>query len=98
VSTRICKVSFKDARGIRHAAEVEADSLFEAVILAVRLLKASPWVDVVGPSTLFDVEVREPSTSHSITMQQVQRWLDGASPSPNESVRKAKLKNVLLAR
>jgi hypothetical protein len=44
------------------------------------------------------VDVREPSINHSITMQQVQRWLDGASPSPNESVRKAKLKNLLVAR
>ena len=34
---RICAVSFADVRGIRHAVEVQAESLFEAAILGVRI-------------------------------------------------------------
>jgi len=35
---------------------------------------------------------------HAITMMQVERWLDGASASPNEGVKKAKLKDLLGSR
>lgn len=90
---RVCTVSFKDVRGIRHAAEVQAESLYEAVILAVKILKADPWIDVVGTATLLDIEVREPTTRHAVSMHQVDRWLDGGATSPNESMKKAKLKN-----
>lgn len=31
-------------------------------------------------------------------MEPTQRWLDGASTIPNEFVKKAKLKNVLMSR
>jgi hypothetical protein len=98
VPLRSCTVSFVDLRGIRHAAEVQAESLYEAVILAMRLFKADPWIDHVGPATVFDVEVREPVARHAITLQQVERWVDGATTSPNEGVKKAKLKNLLISR
>jgi hypothetical protein len=35
-----CVVSYLDTEGIRHAAEVEADSLYEAAVLAVTTFKA----------------------------------------------------------
>jgi hypothetical protein len=98
VPLRTCAVSFVDIRGIRHVAEVQAESLYEAAILGMQLLKADPWVEHVGPATVFDVEVREPAARHAITLQQIQRWLDGASVSPSEGVKKAKLKNLLMAK
>jgi hypothetical protein len=36
VAARVCTVSFVDVRGIRHSVDVEADSLFEAAVLAVK--------------------------------------------------------------
>ena len=95
---RSCSVSFLDVRGIRHVAEVQAESLYEAAILGMRVFKADPWIERVGPATVFDVEVREPCTKHAITLQQIERWLDGATTSPNEGVKKAKLKNLMLSR
>lgn len=95
VPTRICAVSFADVRGIRHTVEVQAESLFEAAILAVRTFRSDPWIERVGPATVLDIEVREPAVKHAITMMQVERWLEGASTSPNEGVKKAKLKNLL---
>jgi hypothetical protein len=44
---------------------------------------------------VLDIEIREPSTKHAISIQQVERWLDGATTSPNEAVKKARLKMVL---
>jgi len=47
---------------------------------------------------VLDVEVREPTARYPITMVQVERWLEGASASPNEGVKKTKLKELLGSR
>ena len=91
----VCSVSFKDERGIRHTVEVEAESLFEAAILAVRAFRKAEWITNVGPAMPLDIEVRAPVTRHTITLIQVQRWLDGSVNSPNEMVKKEKLKELL---
>jgi hypothetical protein len=87
-----------DVRGIRHVVEVQAESLFEAAILGMRVFNGDRWIDHVGPATVFNVEVREPAANHAITLHQIQRWLDGASTNPNEGMKKAKLKNLMLSR
>lgn len=95
MAIRNCEVSYKDHRGIRHSCSVDAESLFEAVCLAVKVFRADPWLERLGPSTVLDIEIREPGTKHAITIQQVERWLDGATPSPAEGVKKARLKMML---
>jgi hypothetical protein len=47
---------------------------------------------------VLNIEVREPTARHAITMVQVERWLEGASTSPNKGVKKAKLKELLGSR
>jgi hypothetical protein len=47
-------------------------------------------------STVLVIKVREPITKHAISIQQVERWLDGATASPNEAVKKARLKMMLV--
>jgi hypothetical protein len=96
VPVRTCTVSFADTRGIRHAVDVQAESLYEAVVLAVTMLRADPWIERVGPSTALDVEVREPATRHSLSLLQVERWLDGATSSPLEASKKAKLRVLMV--
>ncbi len=93
---RVCAVSFKDIRGVRHSTEVQAESLYEAVVAAMTVFRQDPWLDVIGPATVLDVEIREPSTTHSLSLQQVQRWLDGATTNPAEATRKARLKMMLV--
>ena len=56
---------------------------------------SSPIVVGPGPATRLDVQVNTPAVRHEVTVQQIQRWLKGASISPNEMVRKAKLKAML---
>ena len=75
--------------------EVEAESLFEAAILAVRAFRKAQWIENVGPAMPLEIEVRAPVTRHTITLIQVQQWLDGSVNSPNEMVKKAKLKELL---
>lgn len=95
MSVRTCEVSYRDHRGIRHSCSVDAESLFEAVCLAVTIFRQDPWLERVGPSTVLDIEVRDPGTKHAISIQQVERWLEGATSSPNEAVKKARLKMML---
>ena len=93
---RICRVSFTDHRRVRHSVEVEAESLYEAAVLGIRRLNQDPWLEKIGPATVLDIEVREPATAHAISLQQVERWLAGATTNPNEASKKAKLKMMLV--
>jgi hypothetical protein len=98
VALRTCLVSYVDHQKIRHAAEVQAESLYEAAVLAVKVFRQDSWLEKFGPATVLDVEIREPSTKHAISLQQVERWLAGATLNPNEASRKAKLKMMLAQR
>lgn len=98
MAVRPCIVSYVDHRQIRHAAEVQAESLYEAAVVAIKLFREDPWLEKIGPSTVLDVEVREPGTKHALSLQQVERWLAGATTNPNEASKKAKLKMMLLKR
>jgi hypothetical protein len=61
---KTCRVSFKDIDGIRHQAEVQADSLYEAAALGLKALKRSDWIDVIGPGTRIDIQVIQPPVEH----------------------------------
>jgi hypothetical protein len=97
VSTRQCEVSFLDVRGIRHGVDVEADSLYEAVVLAIKRLRQNPWIDQIGPATRLEVVVREPGSHHTVTLQQVERWIAASSGTPSETLKKTKLKHLLVS-
>jgi len=64
----LCIVSFVDWSRIRHSVEVEADGLFEAVVLAVKTFKQHDCDP--GDATLIEVEVRS-SVTHTITLRRV---------------------------
>lgn len=85
-----------DSRGIRHSVEVTADSLFEAGVLAVNVLRRAGWVEEVpGPATRLEVEVREPSVKHVITVAQLQRWVAGTTKNPPERIRRERMRRLL---
>ena len=96
VALRPCIVSFKDLRGIRHSTDVEAESLYEAAVMGIRRLTEDPWLEKIGPATVLEIEVRNPGTTHAISLQQVERWLAGATTNPSEASKKVKLKMLLM--
>jgi hypothetical protein len=75
--------------------EVAAETLFEAAAMALAIFKRDGWTDALGIATKLTVEVREPVTRHELTVRQIQSWLQGATPSPNERVRKDRLRALL---
>jgi len=58
----------------------------------------SSGTEGIGNAIVLDAEVREPGTKQSISLQQVERWLAGATTNPNEASKKAKLKMMLVQR
>ena len=95
VAVRACTVSFTGPSGIRYSVVVTAESVYEAAALGVSVLKKSGWVEAVAPGTEIEVQVREPATSHRLTIQQMHRWCDGVAVSPDETLRKRRLKQLL---
>ena len=98
VGLKVCAVSFTDVRGIKHSAEVEAESLYEAAVQGIRRLNQDPWIERIGPGTKLEIEVREPCAKHVLTVEQVERWLAGATTNPTEATKKKTLKLLLVQR
>ena len=92
---KAAKVTVSDARGVQHTVEVTADSLFEAAALALAALKADEWTEPVGPGTRLEVQVQHPVVVHKLTVKQLERWLNRAMPSPNETLKKKRLRELL---
>ena len=92
---QICVVSVTKAVGIKHAVEVQAESLFEAAALALAALKKEGWTDPIGAATRLEVEVRPPAVRQTVSVMQLQRWLASAASSPAERIMKDRL-NALL--
>ena len=75
--------------------EVLGESLYEAAVLGLNTLKSDGWVEPVAPGTTLEVQVREPATTHHVTVAQLRRWCDGIAVSPDDALKKRKLKELL---
>jgi hypothetical protein len=95
VALRACTVSFVGPAGIRHSVELTAETLYEAAVLGLNLLRKDGWVGAIAPGTELEVQVREPATAHVVTVAQLRRWVDGIAVSPEETLRKRRLKELL---
>ena len=61
---RIRRVAAEPGReGIRHAVSVQAETLYEAVALAVRSFREHDCAP--GPASTMEIESRSPSVTHS---------------------------------
>jgi hypothetical protein len=95
MATKTCTVRFTNPSGVSHSVDVSADSLYEAAILGFSLLKQDGWVDPVAPGTQLEIQVRHPATTHNVSLAQLRRWVEGIAVSPDETMRKRKLKELL---
>lgn len=88
----VCIVSYLDVEGFRHSVELEAESLFEAAVLAVKAFRQHDYE--LGELTQLDVEIRS-SITHTITLKRIHSWLQGGAKSPKEAITKDKLRALL---
>jgi len=92
---RFCSVSFKSPTGITHGVDVEAETLYEAAGLGLARLKKDGWIEGLGPGSRLEIQVREPSTIHSLTVAQLNRWIESGTKSPADVLRRARVKQQL---
>ena len=72
-----CRVSYLDQEGLDHAVEVEAESLYEAVAMAVAEFRQGEIItDAPGPMTEFCVTVIRKPIEHRIRLAQVTKWAE----------------------
>ena len=69
-----CIVSYVDMEGLRHSVELEAESLYEAAVLAVRTFRQHDCEP--GELSKLEVEVRTAIT-HTVTLKKIHSWLQG---------------------
>ena len=79
---RLCTVSFQSPTGVRHGVDVEAETVYEAAGIGLARLTSDGWIQGFGPGSRLKIQVREPSTVHSLRVQQLHRCVDGVATSP----------------
>jgi hypothetical protein len=87
-----CIVSYLGGDGVRHTVEVQAESLFQAVVLALKTFREHNCAPSDTQNLL--VEIRS-SVTHTVTLARVRQWVNGGARSPKEAVIKQQLKELL---
>ena len=96
---KTCIITFTDFEGSRHSVEVMADSLYEAAALALKAMAQAEFIDPSpGPASRFEIQVRPPAVTHSVTVGQVRRWIESGSSDPRVAIKKARLAEMLAAK
>jgi hypothetical protein len=95
MAMKTCTVRFTGPSGVCHSVEVSAESLYEAAIVGFALLRQDGWVDPVAPGTRLEIQARHPATTHSVSLAQLRRWVEGIAVSPDETLKKGRLKAML---
>jgi hypothetical protein len=87
-----CVVSYLDTSGIRHTVEVDAQSLYEAAVLAIRVFREHDCEP--REVSRLEIEVRS-SVVHTLTVRKIHDWLNGGAKTPKEAVTKERLRALL---
>jgi hypothetical protein len=53
---------------VRHSIEVTSASLYEAAILALKMLREDGWTDTIGNATKHEIQVRTPAVTHEVSV------------------------------
>lgn len=87
-----CIVTFLDSSGIRHSAEVQADSMYEAAAAALEVFREHDC----SPGLSHDLEVQVRSTvNHTIRVKKLKDWADLSAASPRDVLLKQRIKSLL---
>lgn len=92
-----CVVSFEDDEGIRHCAHVQAESLYEAVALAISEFREDPMVPHPASMTEFTVSIERPPIEHHIRLNQITKWAESTTKDgPAGMTKRQRVKMLLL--
>jgi hypothetical protein len=96
VVLRNCTVAVRDGRDVEHSVEVTAETLYEAIAIALAALQQDNWVGEIGQGlTTVTVVVHQPPVKHEVRMKEFVSWLGRQGRSPAEVILKQKLEKIL---
>jgi hypothetical protein len=92
-----CRVSFNDSDGVLHGVDVDAESLYEAVAIAVAQFREDDINPLSpGPMTEFTVAVYRNPVEHKIQLGQVTRWAEHTTSEGPAGITKRRRVRTLL--
>jgi hypothetical protein len=91
------RFSFTDTEGIAHAVEVDAESLYEAVALAVAEFRTDEiMTQAPAAMTEFCVTVMKKPVEHRIRFKRVAEWCEPTTKGgPAETIRRERMRKIL---
>ena len=97
MSAARCRVSFTDTDGIPHDVQIQAETLYEAVALALVEFQMDAHTPNPGPLTEFTVAIQRPVIEHRIRLNQVAKWADTDTTreGPAGIAKRQKVKDLL---
>jgi hypothetical protein len=96
VPLKSCTVTFRDLDGTGHSVDVSAETLMEAAGLALQAFRQAPFIDPdPGPASRLEVEVKSPTVRHTVTVQQVYKWMESGSTDPRDGTKKKRIAEAL---
>jgi len=82
--------------GVAHTVEVTATTLYEAVALGLKQLRANEWVEeLAGARNIVTVSVKSVQIEHTVQIGEFRKWLERKGGSPAEVTRKRKIREIL---
>ena len=88
----------KTRDGHQHAVEVTADSLYEAVALALAAFRSNGWVGDIVRGHAVTVRVQQAAVEHRVRLAEFERWLGQNGRSPAEMSLKVRLRSILASK
>jgi hypothetical protein len=86
----------KDLQDIQHSVDVNAETLFEAIAIALASLERDSWVGEIGQGlSTVTVLVQQPPIRHEVKIKDFLSWLGRQGRSPAEVTLKQKLERIL---
>lgn len=91
-----CKVYLHDLKGTEHSVDVTAASLYEAVALALKILKRTEWVEGISQGGGdIKVEVQTVPVQHHVELRDFRKWLEQRGNKPVDIIRRQKVRAIL---
>lgn len=92
-------MTIRDDDGVSHSVTVVGSSLYEAAATAVKRFSEMPWSQArLRDATRIEVEVLAPAERHALTLQQLRAWASRPPRSPQETIAKQRVEQLLPAR
>jgi hypothetical protein len=82
--------------GVKHSVEVTASTLYEAVALGLAEIRGQDWAgEIPGGLNAVDVSVRAVPVTHSVKIQDFNRWLNRNGGAPHEIAQRHHIRQIL---